>query len=186
MKISDFINLSAGEWFSQRTNYYLNQQTADNSKANLTIELLEVDHPQITQICQEYQLDHSLILGSLKHSWDNSVDWGKPKQQGSALIILLAEGDHTEQGKVIQIGKGTNSSVNFGQYLLGQDEALTLTLKTEQIEAQERLWFASDNLRLRTTMVKESTGNLQTSFYSEIRKMTQKNQSIPTNATTNV
>ncbi|AFZ34752.1 phycobilin lyase, CpcU subunit [Stanieria cyanosphaera PCC 7437] len=185
MKISEFINLSVGEWFSQRTNYNLNQQTAENAKANLTIELLEANHPQITPICQQHQLDSNLIVGSLKHSWDNSVDWGKPKQQGSALIIFLAEEDNTEQGKIIQIATGTNSGVSFGQYLLAQDQALTLTLKMEQIEAQERLWFASDNLRLRTTMVKESTGTMQTAFYSEIRKITQKTQSIPTNAATN-
>ncbi|MGL4882793.1 MAG: phycobiliprotein lyase, partial [Waterburya sp.] len=31
-------------------------------------------------------------------------------------------------------------------------------------------WFASDNFKMRTTIVKYSDGRQQTSFYSEIRK----------------
>jgi hypothetical protein len=203
MKITEFLNLNTGEWFSQRTNYHLHQQTAENSKANLTIELIEPEKPQIVQLCQENKLNRHLIVGSLQHSWDNSVDWGKPKQQGSALILFIPDDDCTEQGKIIQTITGKNSNINLGSYLLkrgldfteadreefvpgSSDYVLTLRMTTEQIEVQERLWFASDNLRLRTTIVKEATAIMQTFFYSEIRKMSPKTQPVTKNAATKV
>ncbi|MFM6057781.1 MAG: phycobiliprotein lyase, partial [Microcystis aeruginosa] len=35
----------------------------------------------------------------------------------------------------------------------------------------ERIWFASPNLRLRTSIIQSANGDRQTVFYSEIRKM---------------
>ena len=58
----------------------------------------------------------------------------------------------------------------MGHYTLGQDEALTLIIETEDIYAEERQWFASENLKLRTIMMRHNDGTQQTSFYSEIRK----------------
>jgi hypothetical protein len=54
--------------------------------------------------------------------------------------------------------------------MLGVDEALTLTTENKGIDIEERQWFVSDNLRMRTTIVKKGEQVIQTSFYSEIRK----------------
>lgn len=184
MDIREFWHLNAGKWFSLRTNYYLERGKAENSKADMAIEIVAPDNLQVLQLCQEHNIDSHLSLGGARYSWDNSVDWGKPKQQGSSLIVLIPDGKNPRIGKLLKKA-GYPQKSSFGQYSLGRDEALTLVIETDGIYVQERLWFASDNLRLRTTFVKDANGNTQTSFYSEIRKVPPKNQSSATEAMAN-
>lgn len=167
MDIKKFLDLSAGKWFSQRTTY-LDENKAQSSKADLTVELLASDSSTIVKLCENARLDPQHSLGGLTTSWDNSVDWGKPKQIGSIVIAVVPNADNEKTGKVLRQGE-TNGS---GEYLLGEDGALTLIIETDKISAEERQWFASDNLRLRTAVVrnKNSGAILQTAFYSEIRK----------------
>ena len=174
MDIKTFLKSSAGEWFTQRTNYHLDGSKTESSKANITIEFIQPDQPQIVTLCQQNKIEPNLSLGGLKYSWDNSVDWGKPKQQGNSLLILVPDRENP------QIGKLLKASVNagfLGNYILGEDAALTLTIETEDIYAEERQWFAGENLRLRTTVIKDQAGRMQTTFYSEIRRIAPKEQS---------
>ena len=174
MDIKTFLKSSAGEWFTQRTNYHLDGSKTESSKANITVEFIQPDHPQIVTLCQQNKIEPNLSLGGLKYSWDNSVDWGKPKQQGHSLLILVPDRENP------QIGNLLKASVNagfLGSYILGEDEALTLTIDTEDIYAEERQWFAGENLRLRTTVIKDRAGRMQTTFYSEIRRIAPKEQS---------
>ncbi|MEM8722023.1 MAG: phycobiliprotein lyase [Cyanobacteria bacterium P01_G01_bin.39] len=171
MNLQKFLNLSSGRWFSQRTNYFLDENTAVSSKADITIESIAPDDSRALELCQKHQLDSALIVGGTVQSWDNSVDWGKKKQFGSATIVLISNSDSKTSGILI---RPEDTKVS-GHYVLGEDEALTLVIETEDVYAEERQWFASDNFKMRTTVVKFSNGKQQTSFYSEIRKAPPKN-----------
>lgn len=166
MDLQKFLDLSAGKWFSQRTNYLLNENQTASSKADLTIEYISPDDSRAIQLCQKHSLDPKFIVGGTVKSWDNSVDWGKTKQVGSATMILVGSPDSDRTGKLIR----PEDSDVYGRYVLGQDGALTLTIETDKVYAEERQWFASDNFKMRTTVVKHNDGRKQTSFYSEIRK----------------
>lgn len=166
MNLKKFLNLSEGKWFSQRTNYLLGGDKADNGKADITIEIIANDDPQALELCQKHHLESNLIVGGTKQSWDTSVDWGKDKQVGSATIILVGDSDSTSSGKVIR----PQDAKVCGHYELGADEALTLIIDNDDMYAEERQWFANDNFKMRTTVVQYRDGQKQTSFYSEIRK----------------
>ncbi|MEO0012525.1 MAG: hypothetical protein RLZZ535_914, partial [Cyanobacteriota bacterium] len=157
MNLEKFLSLSAGRWFSQRTNYFLDQNQSASSKADITIELLAADDSRVLELCQQHNLDSNLAVGGAVQSWDNSVDWGKDKQVGSATIVLVSNPDSDTTGKLIR----PQDSQVFGQYVLGQDEALTLRIETDEMSAEERQWFASDNFKMRTTVVKYSDGTQQ-------------------------
>ena len=171
MNLNKFLELSAGKWFAQRTSYQLAQAECQNSKSELSIEILSPEHEQIREICQQFGLAADLTIGGTKLTWDNSVDWGKAKDQGSTVVIYLPEGANTAVGKFW--GQRINSSEPLltGQYLLGQDESLTLIVEDGDFYARERQWFASPNLRLRSSICKYAGSCLTTSFYSEIRKL---------------
>ena len=166
MNLQKFLDLSAGRWFSQRTNYFLSENQTDSSKADLTIEFIPPDDPRALKLCQQNHLDPNLVVGGTVQSWDNSVDWGKTKQVGSATIVLVKDPDSDRTGKLIR----PEDPQIRGSYVLGEDEALTLIIETNEIYAEERQWFASDNFKMRTVVVKYRDGKQQTSFYSEIRK----------------
>jgi hypothetical protein len=158
MKIQEFLEQWAGKWFAQRTSYLLKQTVVENSKAEITVESLPLNSPEVLQLCEQYTVTPSLSLGALRISWDNSVDWGKSKELGSNLLVFL------ETGKLLQ-------PAWLGEYSLGEDEALTLNLTTLDFAATERISFASPNLKLRSVLTKYSTGITQTAFYTEIRKV---------------
>jgi len=56
-----------------------------------------------------------------------------------------------------------------GRYVMGNDDALVLITEYESMYSEERLWFASPNLRLRTSVLKRFGGFSMASFCSEIR-----------------
>ena len=173
MDIKKFIDLCTGNWFSQRTNYQVETEKTESNKADLNITLIATDDSRVSQLCQQNRIDPQLILGGLQHSWDNSVDWGKPKQQGSSLLILIRDQDNPQKGKIIS---NTANQNLVGKYVLGNDSALTLIFETKDKSVEERIWFASDNLRLRTTVTKNEDGTMNTLFYSEIRKAPPKSE----------
>ena len=175
MDIKEFLQLCHGNWFSQRTNYHLDSEKTENSKADIIIELLPSEDSRVVKLCQPYQLDSESSIGAIAQSWDNAPDWGKPKQKGSSLVVLIPHSDNQEAGKILQTIYQVPATTNTGHYVLGQDEALTLTIEAEQFTIQERIWFASENLRLRTIITKNKQNKMKTTFYSEIRKAAPKN-----------
>ena len=176
MDIKAFLTSSAGEWFTQRTNYHVDGSKIENSKANIIVEFIQPDHPQIENLCQQNKIESNLSVGGLRYSWDTSVDWGKPKQQGNALLLLIRDRANPQTGKLIKASVNSNNNIS-GRYILGEDEALTLIIDAEDIYLEERQWFAGENLRLRTTVIKDEAGRMQTTFYSEIRKLAPKEKS---------
>jgi len=154
MEIKNFLELCSGKWFSQRTHYNLAGEEVDNSKADLRIELLAAEDPEVERLCSKLE-----AIGGLKSSWDTSIDWQKTKQIGSSLLIFSKDGHLFSSGK----------SLILGSYSLEQDEILVLKVEIDTQQIEERIWFASPNLRLRTTIVKQDLP--QTTFYSEIRKL---------------
>jgi hypothetical protein len=171
MDIKEFLQLSSGKWFSLRTIYLLDAEQNDNSKADLDLQLIDSQTSEIINLCQEHNFNPDRATG-LKISWDNSVDWGKTKQVGSVILLVIPDADNARIGTLIQSSLGKKA--NLGRYEISLDDVLTLTLQDGEIVSQERQWFASENLRLRSTLVEGSDRVQQTSFYSEIRKLAPK------------
>jgi hypothetical protein len=174
MDINTFIEQTGGNWFSQRTTYNLADSQVENSKADLTMEILTLDHPKINQLCNDYQINSEANLKAISTSWDTAPDWGNPKQIGSRMLLLIPDDNNSDTGKIFRLKEKPEKALISGHYSLGKDDSLTLILEENNSQIEERIWFASENLRLRTTVVKEDGYCVQTSFYSEIRKVVNK------------
>jgi hypothetical protein len=171
MDINQFIQQTGGKWFSQRTTYNLLDEQVENSKADLTMEILLSDHPKVIQLCQQYKINSNSNVKAILTDWDTSPDWGKSKQIGSRMLLLVADESNDDTGKIFRCLDESPQKIISGRYLFAKDESLTLTLEQDQNYVEERIWFPSSNFRLRSIIIKHNGYCVQTSFYSEIRKV---------------
>ena len=172
MDIHNFLDKFSGDWFSQRTNYNLIENQVDNSKANVTIKFLPADDKQVVQLSQQHNLNQDLSLGAIASNWDNSPDWGKPKQQGNSLMLIFSDTNETNIGKLVRVVN--LNKIIVGKYVLAEDESLTLTIEENNQSLEERITFSSDNLRIRNSIERNNNEVTHTTFYSEIRRVVSK------------
>ncbi|MEC4985271.1 MAG: phycobiliprotein lyase [Oscillatoria sp. PMC 1068.18] len=172
MDIKKFFDLSAGKWLSQRSNYELNPPETQNKKSEVSIEIIDANTTQLGQICQANNLQITPTSLGAKITWDNSAEWGQTKQKGATFLILIPNEENPQTGKLFRKGSDNSSQLQTGRYLINSDESLTLIVEDSNIYAEERQWFASENLRMRMSLVKDNTGFNQAAFYSEIRRIT--------------
>ncbi len=178
MDINEFLQSCTGNWFSQRSSYHVAQQQGMSHKSELAIEWLSLDDPEVAKRCQTHQIDPHTCLGGQKVSWDTSIDWGNPKDVGSSLLIFVPDEADSATGSLLSERASCQGRYQLsdrascqGRYQLKADQSLYLILDDEKQAIVERIWFASPNLRLRTSLIKNEQGLSLTSFYSEIRKL---------------
>lgn len=171
MEILDFITAWEGKWLSQRTNYSFEHNQAANDKSDVTVDRLTAADPIVANLLAAVAPSPSPEWIVLQLQWDTSVDWGKPKQQGSIYYGFLPNAEDTRHG---QLWRGTNQPafpLLTGHYQLGADECLTLNLQDKETRLTERHWYASPNLRLRTSLIQRGQGYSHSAFYSDIRRL---------------
>lgn len=167
MNISEFFQQSAGKWVSQRTSHRLAQNQSEGAKADLIIDGLSATDPALIQLCQPQGLDPSQAVG-LKITWSNGILERNPKpQSGASVIIAIPDASSPTQGQIIS--RVNSAQPILGHYAIGLDEVLTLTSETEHLSTEERIWFASENFRLRTNVIKQNGSTHLAAFCSEIR-----------------
>ncbi|NJL01042.1 MAG: phycobiliprotein lyase [Spirulinaceae cyanobacterium SM2_1_0] len=166
MDIEQFFAQSEGKWFSQRTDYQLATQQADNGKAELTVTCLSATEPSVVQLAERAGIAADQVGGGLQTSWDTSQDWQQPQQLGSALLVVVPTGDRA--GTLL---RSVGTEFAQGHYAINADASLTLSVISDGCHMEERLWFASENLRLRTSTVKRGESFKRVAFYSEIRRL---------------
>jgi hypothetical protein len=169
MDIAEFFQQSAGKWFSQRTSHHLAFKQSESGKSNIQIEMLANDAPEVIQLCEQYQVDPALVVCGARVTWDGTMEWDQEKHQGSTVLAAIADAGKPNEGKLLrEVGYAEKAPV-AGRYVMGNDEALTLITEYETMYSEERLWFASPNLRLRTSILKRFGGFSMATFCSEIR-----------------
>lgn len=171
MNIIEFFELSAGQWFSQRTVHDLVSGKLQAGKSNLVIDFLPSHDSGVIQLSQQNKIDPNAALGGLQLSWEGTVD-GNPKQQvGSTTLVAVRNSQQENEGLLLQNRKDLNSNLLKGRYILAEDEVLTLVTESDDFYAEERFWYLMPNLRLRTSFIKRKDGRNQAAFCSEIRKI---------------
>jgi hypothetical protein len=165
MDIKTFMEQCVGKWFAQRTCYQLTENHSESAKAEVTIAWLAPDAAPVQSLCAKTAIAPETVWGGLDIQWDNSVDSGQPKQVGSTVMALAAPEPHSPTGQLLR------ADLAVGTYALGADQALTLTVQDGSHHYEERIWFASENLRFRTVTIQTDGVICQTAFYSEIRRM---------------
>lgn len=167
MNIEEFFELSAGKWFSHRSTHHLAFNQSEDGKSDIIIETLATDHPEVIKLCQLYEIAPSSAACSARVTWNQTRERDKQKHSGSTVIVSVPDVDNPDEGKLLR--ETSKEAPVIGRYKIGSDGALTLTVKSETMYSEERLWFASPNLRMRARVLKRLDGFSMADFTSEIR-----------------
>jgi CpeS-like protein len=166
MEIVNFFEKLAGKWFSQRTTHYLGSQQSKAGKADVEAEFCAASTPEVQQLCQALSLDPSLALCGLKLNQKITLD-GDTSSQTSSMLVVPLVASHGSGQLLSQSGR-RGSTPLLSQYRL-DNEILTISTVDNDTTAEERWWFVTENLRMRTHVLKRPDGFELASFCSEIR-----------------
>lgn len=191
MDAMEFFRRSAGTWRSQRTTHHLAFRRAELGDSQIQVETLEPDHPKVREICELHQVDPNQAIGGALVSWAGSMAWDREDENhsGSAVFALIPDRENPKAGKLLRERGYAEIVPVAGEYEIDDEEGLVLVTEYETMSVIERFWFASPDLRLRTSTVTRFGGFSTATFCSESRIQTEASETpsdrIPAeNATT--
>lgn len=185
MDIDTFVARSLGRWRSQRSAHHLAFAHFEEIRSMIDIEPLEKDDPAVLALCESQGVDVGAIATPFKMSWEGETDWDEDDVlKGQTILVPVPDLDqnldHTNSGKLLRDQGYAETIPAAGQYVIHPDGTFVLTTGYDRAAAEEKIWFASENLRFRVSLIKTSDGKGVTtaSLSSEVRVST----NVPTNA----
>ena len=178
MTIEQFVAQSLGKWRSMRSGHSLAFQQFEEVLSEVVIEELSKEDPGVKQLLESSlakEQDKYSISSPFKMEWCAESDWepDDPSEvsSGSCIIVPLAK-DKSSGTLIRSVGYAESESA-ISKYSFLDDGTFTLTTQYEQSIAEERIWFVSENVRCRSSVLRTSAGSgiLQTSFASEVRRI---------------
>ncbi|MBZ8181043.1 MAG: phycobiliprotein lyase [Oscillatoria sp. PMC 1051.18] len=171
MDAMEFFQRSAGKWRSQRVTHHLAFRRAESGGSEIFVEPLAADNPKVIEICKLHDVDPSLAVGGAFVSWDGSMDWDKEGEEhkGTTVFSLVPDPDNPKKGRLLRERGYAEIVPVAGRYEIDDEEALVLVTDYETMSTTERFWFASPDLRLRTSTVTRFGGFSTATFCAESR-----------------
>ena len=178
MTIEQFVAQSSGKWRSMRSGHSLAFQQFEEVLSEVTIEEISKDDSAVKQLLESSLANkHNLetISSPFKMEWCAESDWEPedPSEVSSGSCIIVPLVKDISSGTLIRSVGYAEAEAAISEYNFSNDGTFTLTTNYEQSIAEEKIWFVSENVRYRSSVLKTSAGSgvLQTSFASEVRRI---------------
>ena len=178
MTIEQFIAQSKGNWRSMRSGHSLAFQQFEEVLSEITIELIDVNDQEVNNLYQVHKQEEGnkyTFVQPFKMTWSAESDWepDDPSEVSSGTCIIIPLKEDDEKGLLIRSLGYAESQMAQSSYEFLSDGTFILKTHYEQSIAEERIWFVSENVRCRSSILKTSEGSgiLQTSFASEVKKI---------------
>ena len=167
----EFFQQSAGKWQSQRTTHHLPFRRAESGGSDIDVEFLDANDEKIAAICEMHDVDPQTAIGGAFVSWDGSMAWDKDNEdhKGSTVFALIPEEGDLRKGKLLRERGYAEIVPVAGEYHMDHEDGLILITEYETMSIIERFWFASPDLRLRSSTVKRFGGFNTATFCAESR-----------------
>jgi phycoerythrin-associated linker protein len=172
IEITQFITQSIGQWRSQRSAHHLAFGHFEAVRSEIEIAALEPTDTAVVALCQQYGVDMGAIAAPFKMSWQGESDWDENEVvKGSTILVPVPDPQDAQRGKLLRDQGYAETIPATGEYHFTEDDVFVLITPYENAAAEERIWFATPNLRFRVSLIKTSsgTGVVTASFASEIR-----------------
>jgi hypothetical protein len=172
MDVMEFFQLSTGTWRSRRTTHHLAFKRTEAGESAIQVEAYGADHAQVIEICQLHEVDPKTAIGGAFVSWNGAMSWDRNEDEnheGSTVFALIPDVDQPRQGILLRERGYAEIVPVAGHYHMDDEDGLVLTTEYETMSSIERFWFASPNLRMRTSTVKRFGGFSTATFCTEFR-----------------
>ena len=178
MTIEQFIAQSEGSWRSMRSGHSLAFQQFEEVLSEITIELIDTNNQEVHNLYQIYKQEKGkgyTFIQPFKMTWSAESDWepDDPSEVSSGTCIIIPLKENDKKGLLIRSLGYAESQMVESSYEFLNDGTFILKSHYEQSIAEERIWFVSENVRCRSSILKTSEGSgiLQTSFASEVKRI---------------
>ncbi|AGY60533.1 phycobiliprotein lyase [Gloeobacter kilaueensis] len=172
--IEQFLELSIGRWRSQRSGHHLAFGHFEEVRSTIDITALAGDDPAVIELCHQ----HDVAAGAISHPfamhWQGESDWDENAAfEGSNVLVPVPDLADPKAGRLLRDKGYAETVAAVGRYALQPDGTFLLITEYDRASAEERIWFATPNLRFRVSLIKTRDGNgvMTASFSSEIRSL---------------
>ena len=175
MRIEQFIALSEGVWKSMRSGHSLAFQQFEEIVSQINIRKAHKGNKEVSKLVSKSEFKESEITTPFIINWEAESNWESDNKsdlsKGSCILVPIPM--TIIHGKMLRSIGYAEPIGSITDYNFLSDGTLLLSTKYEQSQVEERIWFVSDNVRCRSSVVRTSNGKgiLQTSFASEIRQI---------------
>ena len=177
MDIEQFVAQTEGEWRSMRSAHSLAFQQFEDVLSEISVEKISVTNTDLQTILkQEGGLSVTDIKSPFLMKWAAESDWepDDPNDVANGECIIVPIPTNEKSGVMLRSIGYAESIAARSEYSFLDDGTFVLKTRYDQSIAEERIWFISENVRCRSSVLKTSEGSgiLQTSFSSEVRRLT--------------
>ena len=177
MNIEQFVAQTEGEWRSMRSAHSLAFQQFEDVLSDIFIQKISGENSDLQAILkQESDLSLSDIKSPFLMKWAAESDWepDDPSDVANGQCIIVPIPNNEQSGILLRSIGYAESIAARSEYNFLDDGTFILKTRYDQSIAEERIWFISENVRCRSSVLKTSEGSgiLQTSFSSEVRRLT--------------
>ena len=176
MNIEQFVAQSLGEWRSMRSGHSLAFQQFEDVLSEISITEIDADNKAIKEAIENSsQPNNSSYIAPFRMEWNAESDWepDDPTAVSSGSCIIIPIPTDPLSGNLLRSVGYAESFPAESKYRFLDDGTFILETNYEQSIAQERIWFVSEHVRCRSSVLKTSEGSgiLQSSFASEVRRI---------------
>ena len=161
-----------------RSGHSLAFQQFEEVLSEVTIEEISKDDSSVIQLLKSNSAkiqDVDNISSPFKMEWCAESDWepDDPSEVSSGSCIIVPFVKNISSGTLIRSVGYAEAETAVSEYSFTNDGTFTLTTNYEQSIAEEKIWFVSEHVRCRSSVLRTSAGSgvLQTSFASEVRRI---------------
>jgi len=171
--ISQFIDLSIGEWKSIRSTHTLAFQEFENSISKIHIKHINLKNKKVLGIFKQYNLSLNNESIAISIKWQSISDWEEDnRSEGDETILIFIPKD--ENSGIVLRNKGyTESNISSSNYFFDQQNNLHIKTNYKSTVSEEIICFLSTHIRSRFSTIRNQENNsvIQTSHTSEIRNL---------------
>ena len=176
MNIEQFVAQSIGEWRSMRSGHSLAFQQFEDVLSEISIKPFSDNHDKISELINSSShSSESQYRSPFSMEWNAESDWepDDPSEVSSGSCLIVPIPTDEMSGKLLRSVGYAEAVAAESDYRFLDDGTFILKTHYDQSIAEERIWFVSEHVRCRSSVLKTSAGSgiLQASFASEVRKI---------------